>query len=131
MVDIKKLGGPNGLILGDIFSLYWIVDNIPAGLTVTKAWLMVKTGYAVADGSATITKTITTANVAGTGQVEDDGANTQSARLRFDFTNANTTAVTAETVYKYSVQLKLSNSDVREFETGDAIWRSQVITASS
>jgi len=131
MPYIRKLGGNQGLIRGDITSIYRTIEGLPVGRTVTKAWLMVKTSVSVIDASATISKTITTTNVAGTGQIEDDGTTDSTAILRFDLTNANTIAVTAETVHLYSIQIKLDNSDIVEIETGQAVWRAEVIITSS
>ena len=132
MVMRTTLDNGLGLIRGDVFSLRRTITNLPAGVTVTKAWLMVKTAYSVADGSATISKSITSSNVAGTGQIEATGSSTsRTAVIRFDFTNTNTTAVTAAVVYVYDIQILLSNADLITIETGTATWASEVAQATS
>lgn len=127
MVEKATLDNGLGLVRGDACSIYRVISDLPPGITITIAWLMVKTGYGVADGSATISKEITTTNVAGTGQIEDDGATGGTATLRFDLTNANTTAVAADTVYVYGIQYKLSDGTVREFEHGTVTWAAEVV----
>jgi hypothetical protein len=123
LVAVRQLGGKDGLVTSDIVSLRWVVGNLPNATTVTKAWLMVKTATSVADGSATISKTITTSNSAGTGHIEDDGTTDRTAILRFDLTNTNTTAVTADTTYVYGVRVLLSDGQAVEIENGTAVWR--------
>ena len=123
---VTKLDRGVGLVRGDIFSLRRTLNGL-LGRTVDEAWLMVKTGYGVADGSATISKNITGTDAPGTGQIEDSGATDGSAVVRFDFTNTNTTAVAAGTVYLYGIQALLSDGQVLELETGTAVWRDQVV----
>jgi hypothetical protein len=132
MVMRTTLDNGLGLVRGDVFSLRRTVTGLPTGVTVAKAWLMVKTAYSVADGSATISKAITSSNVAGTGQIEVSGSGTgRVAVLRFDLTNTNTTAVTAGVVYVYDIQVLLSNADIVTIESGTATWASEVAQATS
>lgn len=127
----NPLGRGKGLVRGDIFPMRWTIDLLASGRTVTKAYLMVKPTYATVDGSATISKTITTANSAGVGQIEDDGTTDGSAILRFDFTNTNTTAPTAETVYYWDVVAILDNGEAYTVDGGTAVWSNEVVQAST
>lgn len=127
MVEKATLDNGLGFVRGDVCSVYRVISDLPSGTTVSIAWLMVKTAYSVADGSATISKEITTSNVAGTGQIEDDGTTDGTATLRFDLTNTNTTAVTADVLYVYGIQYKLSDGTVREFEHGTVTWAAEVV----
>lgn len=127
MVEKATLDNGLGFVRGDVCSVYRVISDLPSEATVSIAWLMVKTAYSVADGSATISKEITTSNVAGTGQIEDDGTTDGTATLRFDLTNANTTAVTADVLYVYGIQYKLSDGTVREFEHGTVTWAAEVV----
>lgn len=131
MALTSVLGGGKGLVRGDAGPYRFTVDMIGSGRTVTKAYFMVKPTYATADGSATISKTITTANSAGVGQIEDDGATDGSAILRFDLTNANTTAPTAETVYYWDVVAILDNAEAWTIDGGTAVWANEVVQAST
>lgn len=134
-VTVGTLDGGKGLIRGDVTAIFRTVNDLPQAsdgsqITIDKAWLMVKTAYSVLDASATISKAVTSTNIDGTGQIEDTGAD-GSGRLRFDLTNADTTVVTADTTYVYSIQVKLSNGWVQELETGTAVWRAEVVQATS
>lgn len=127
MVEKATLDNGLGFVRGDVCSIYRVISDLPSGTAVSIAWLMVKTAYSVADGSATISKEVTTTNVAGTGQIEDDGTTDGTATLRFDLTNTNTTAVTADVLYVYGIQYKLSDGTVREFEHGTVTWAAEVV----
>ena len=118
-------------VRGDICAIRRRLHRLPAGTTVTKAWLMVKGAYADDDESALISKEVTTSNVAGTGQIEDAGATDGSATIRFDLLNADTTAVVADTRYVYAIQYKLSDGQVRELESGYETWPAEVVQATS
>lgn len=98
-----------GLVRGDNFPKRYYVTGIK-GVTVTSGRLTVKTALSDADPGV-FQKAITSSNVAGTGQIEDTGAN-GIATLRFDITTANTEALTADTDYFYDVQVVLSDSQV-------------------
>ena len=126
VVILTKLDRGIGLIRGDVFPLRRTINGLQ-GRTVEEAWLMVKTAFNVNDGSATITKTITGSDSPGTGQIEDSGSGDGTAVLRFDFSNTNTTAVTAGVRYLYSIQVLLSDGSVFELETGTAVWRDQIV----
>ena len=131
MVVMTTLDRGLGLVRGDIISIYRTVNNIPSGDSISKAYLFVKAAYADADGSATFSKTVTSSNVAGTGQVEDTGSSDLSGRIRFDLTNANTTAVTADTPYYYDIQILTTLGSVFTLEIGRATWMAQVTQAVS
>jgi hypothetical protein len=125
MVVEGNLHGGLGIVRGDVFSLRRTVNKIPSARTVAEAWLTVKAAIADADGSATFQKIITTGDVQGTGQIEDDGAD-GSAVLRFDLTAANTAAMTAGTEYFYDLQLRLDNNNILTLESGKTSATSQV-----
>ena len=126
MVIQTTLDRGEGLVRGDIISIRRTVNNIPVGDSISKAYLFVKAAYGDADGAAIFSKTVTTSNVAGTGQVEDDGTTDLSGRIRFDLTNANTTAVTADTPYYYDIQILTTLGSVYTLEIGKATWMAQV-----
>lgn len=67
-------------------------SGVPAGVTITKAWLTVKAAVADADPGL-VQKAITTSDVPGTGQIENDGTGDVDFVVRFDLTRADTLAI--------------------------------------
>lgn len=131
MVIASDLFSGLGATLGDIASIRRTVNNLASGRTVTGAWLAVKVSLSDADASAIFAvKNITTTNVAGTGQVEDDGTADGSAVIRFDLTNADTTAPTAGTIYYYSIKVKLDSGDELTLESGTCSWAAGAVKAT-
>lgn len=125
MVSDGNLHNGIGIVRGDVFSIRRTVNKIPSGRTIVEAWLTVKAAIADVDASATFQKIITSTDVAGTGQIEDTGAD-GSAVLRFDLTAANTTAMTAGTSYFYDIQARTDTSDILTLESGTTSATSQV-----
>ena len=125
MAVTGNLHGGLGIVRGDVFSIRRTINNIPAGRTLAEGWLTVKAAIADVDASATFQKVITSSDVAGTGQVEDTGAD-GSGIIRFDISATNTLAMTAGTVYYYDVQVRLDNSDIFTLETGTTSAAAQV-----
>jgi hypothetical protein len=110
--------------VGDDFDLRCRVSKIPAGQTVTKAWLTIKIDENDLDAAAVIQKEITTANVAGVGQIEDAGA-TGTAVLRFDLTRTDTLLLTPDSPYFHDVQIKSGNKISTPFK-GMTIAKQQI-----
>lgn len=125
MVIESNLHNGNGIVRGDVFPLRRTINKLPSGRTVVEGWLTVKTAIADADVAAIFQKIITAADVAGTGQIEDTGAD-GSAVVRFDLTAANTTAMTAGTNYYYDIQVRLDNNDILTLENGFTSAQTQV-----
>ena len=125
MAVTGNLHGGLGIVRGDVFSIRRTINNIPAGRTLAEGWLTVKAAIADVDASATFQKVITSSDVAGTGQIEDTGAD-GSGIIRFDISATNTLAMTAGTVYYYDVQVRLDNSDIFTLETGTTSASAQV-----
>jgi hypothetical protein len=131
MVVASDLFSGLGATLGDIASIRRTVNNLASGRTVASAWLGVKASYSDADSAAIFAvKNITTTNVAGTGQVEDDGTSDGSAVIRFDLTNANTILPTAGKSYYYGIKIKLDSGDELTIEQGTCAWQSAVVQAT-
>jgi hypothetical protein len=89
---------------------YTYTDSIKCSAAdpLVKAWLTLKTDLSVADPGS-LQKAVTTANVAGTGQITADGASTGgAASVRFDLTAANTTALTAQS-FLFDVKAKTAS----------------------
>lgn len=106
-----------GITRGDAFPIRrWVI--VPTGLTVTKAWLTIKADIDDDDGSALVQKTITSSNVAGTGQIEKTGAALGRALLRFDFVNTDTGALSAGEDHYWDLQVLLSDGQRHTLEGG-------------
>ena len=131
MVVASDLFSGLGATVGDIVPIRRVVNNLAAGRTISEAWLGVKGGYSDADAGALFPiKNITTTNVAGTGQIEDDGTTDGSAVIRFDLTNSDTIAPTPGQTYYYDIQIKLDSGDEWTIESGTCAWQSQVVEAT-
>jgi len=129
MVIQTNLHMGKGFVWGDGFSLRRDVI-VPPGLTVTKAYLTVKTNQTDVDGSALFQKIITTSNVAGTGQIEDAGSS-GIAVLRFDITSANTAATTKDTFVYFSLRVIYSDGTDITLENGQTSFMSSTTGATS
>ena len=97
--------------VGDDLDVRRTIRGIPAGQTVAEAWLTIKENEDDLDPAAIVQKNITTANVAGTGQIEDDGAG-GTAILRFDLTRVDTLLLSPDSAYFHDVQIKTSGDKI-------------------
>lgn len=73
----------------------WTVDiaNVNPADLLAKGYLMLKTDVSVADGSASVSKSVTSSNVAGTGQIVKTAGGTGA--VRFDIVAADTSGLAA------------------------------------
>src|SRR3972149_1562721 len=94
-------------VLGDDVEVRRTVAKLPEDQTVAQAWLTIKEKLSDTDAAAILQKIIPTAELAGTGQIEDDGAEGK-ALLRFDLTPEDTILFTPGNAYCYDVQIKTS-----------------------
>lgn len=114
---------------GDDLDLTRTIPGLPSGQSLTTAWLMVKTRASDADAAALISKTITTTNVAGVGQITDAGAS-GTAQLLFNLTAADTRALPPATPLALSVKVKLANGKEGTTELGTLTAAQAVVQAS-
>lgn len=110
---------------------YTRLARVSAADPLVRAWLTLKPfpeGINAAD-PGTLQKIVTTANVAGTGQITADGNSGGAASIRFDITAANTLALGQRT-YQFDVKVKTASG--LEFPVADGLWdNSGVITLSA
>ena len=106
------------VVAGDDFGVERTVSDLVAGTSCTKAWMTVKTVATDADVNAKFQKVITTTNVNGVGQIEDNGATTTEVSLRFDCTRSDTILLTPGVAYFYDIQILLSTGEIYTPETG-------------
>lgn len=124
MVIESNLHQGHGIVRGNIFSLRRTITGLPSGITVSGAELTVKTSTSDADPGI-FQKTITSSNVAGTGQIEDTGS-TGAAVLRFDLGSADTLAMVANTEYYYDINITMSDASLVTVESGRTSARERV-----
>ena len=133
-------GSITGFVTGDHLSLRRTIDRdgggvadevLPAGVTISTAWLTIKEAAADLDADALVQKEITTIAVDGTGHIEDDGTGDTDPVLRFDLIPADTVAIGMSDRY-YDVQVLTSSDRLYTPEVGTiAATASQVTQASS
>lgn len=97
------------IIQGDALQVFRTINNIPTDTTLVEAWLTLKRNIGDADGAAALQKNITTRNVAGTGQIENDGDGAVKGRVRFDITPANSLSLTPGIDYYYDIQVRTTD----------------------
>jgi hypothetical protein len=96
------------ITVGDDFGATRTMNDIPNGQALAQAtWTVKRLEDFAAPGDATAVwqKTITTADVANTGQIEDSGAITRVARLRWDGTYLESLLLVPGREYVYDMQV--------------------------
>ena len=106
-----RLTAEHGLVTGDSFTLQVTVGGLPLTVTLTKAWMTVKTLQADADPGI-FQKAITTTAVTDVGQITDDGTDSTTAVLQFDCTVVDTALLTALSQYFWDCQVRCSDGTV-------------------
>ena len=122
---VVTLDRGKGFTRGDVLTIRRRVYDVPSGRTVDEAWLTVKAAIADTDANATFQKIITSSDVAGTGQIEASGSD-GTAILRFDLSNTNTTAMTADVRYFYDIQIRFDDSDIQTLENGEQVASAEI-----
>jgi hypothetical protein len=118
-----------GYVSGDTLNVTRTINGIPSGRMLVKAWLTLKVGAADADPGV-LQKVITTVNVAGTGQITDDGTGDGIGALLFQLT-ATDTAALGTTTRVYDVQIKLDDGSIATVEMGTITFVQGVTAATS
>lgn len=125
MVVSSNLHLGKGIVRGDAFPFRRIIPGIPSGAVISSVIFTLKASLADADGSATIQKSITSSNVAGTGQVENVGTGGIGV-IRFDLTATDTLAMIADQKYYFDIQVTLDSGDILTIESGITSAKEQV-----
>jgi len=109
----------SGIVQGDYLDIVRNIGNLP--IIISKAWFTVKTRANLTtstDGTNVVfQKTITTANVPGTGVILDTGGS-GTAQVKFELTNADTVLLTGDTIFYYDIQVLTSSSKIYTPELG-------------
>lgn len=104
-------------------------ETLASGVTVSKAWLTVKAKLSDADVDALVQKEITTTNVPGTGEIEDNGTGDTDPVLRFDLDPDDTEAIGVSPRH-YDVQVLTSGSKLYTAEKGRIYGGADQVTKS-
>lgn len=110
------------VVVGDDLSIRRTIDFaktlFPTGTTINMAWLTCKSAIADADPGL-FQKAITTTDVPGTGQIENDGTGDVDMVIRFDLLPVNTTAIgPADFVRHFDIQVKTTAGKIYTPEKG-------------
>jgi len=106
-----------GFVREDDLDVIRTVNGIPSGQALTDAYMTVK----ASGGSTIFQKHITTAAVAGQGQITDDGSGDGIAGVRFELVGGpgqDTTQLTAGTAFNYDIQVNTGAGKRYTPETG-------------
>jgi hypothetical protein len=107
-------------------------SNLPTGVSIAQAWLTVKENESDADVDALVQKDITTTDVSGTGQIEEDGsaqAGDANPILRFDIAASDTRTIGNNHRW-YDIQVKTDTGAIYTGEKGE-IWGVGDVTVST
>jgi hypothetical protein len=121
------------LVRGNDLDITRTVSVVPTGQTLTDAWLRVDEVSPA--GTQIFEKHITSALVAGEGQIEDTGSGDGIAVIRFEITAENSTLLDGGTVaapaqHPYGIQVKTSGGKIYEFEQGILPVIQQIVTSA-
>lgn len=108
------------------------LSNLPTGVVIAQAWMTIKESETDADVDALVQKDITTTDVSGTGQIEEDGgasAGDADPILRFDLTDADTRTIGGNHRW-YDIQVRTDTDAIYTGEKGE-IWGVGDVTVST
>jgi len=120
------------IVMGDDISIRRTIDRaqsgFQAGVTITNAWFTVKAELADADPGL-VQKDVTTTDVPGTGQIENDGTGDVNMVVRFDLLPADTVAI--DTLLRhFDIQVKTNGGQIYTPEAGGIAATREVTNAS-
>ncbi len=109
------------IVVADDISIRRTIDfslsGFQAGTTITNAWLTVKANITDADPGL-FQKAVTTTDVPGTGQIENNGTGDVNMVVRFDLLPVDTTAIGARDLRRFDIQVKTSGGKIFTPESG-------------
>lgn len=118
-----------GIVAGDDVDVTRTVTAVPATQTITLAWFTLKTAVGDVDPGL-LQKAITSAAVAGVGQITDAGAS-GTGTLLFQLTGANTLALPVGSFVYYDIKVKTSAGKIYTVEQGKYFSTARITTATS
>lgn len=118
-----------GVVAGDDLDIERTFTSVPAGQTLTKAWLTFKSVLADADPGL-LQKAITTTAVPDVGQITDSGS-TGIGALTFQLTGAETLALPVLVDVRYGIKVLTSAGKIYTVEQGTYLAVPRVTQATS
>lgn len=117
-IDIK------GKVAGDDLRVHVTVTGIPAGQTITKAWLTIKAKKTDPDNQAVVQKVITSG-------FTHTGTDPVTCVMNLDLTAAETANCQPQTIYEYDVQVKTSTGLIDTPIIGQIVFERGVTAATT
>lgn len=109
----------DGFSVGSDLAIVRTLTDVPDGVDVESARLLVKTNLSDADADALITKTIDATDTADVGQVTNPSSTT--AVLTFRLTDAETGVLAGKSWYAYAIRIWLDSGETQVVEIGTMI----------
>lgn len=109
------------IVVGDDVSIRRTIDReasgFVSGVTITEAWLTCKLNVTDTDPGL-FQKIITTTDVPGTGEIEDDGTGDVDMVIRFDLLPADTVAIGSTLIRQFDIQVLTNGGQIYTPERG-------------
>ena len=109
-------------VVGDDVSIRRTIDRsvsgLTAGTTITEAWMTCKINAVDVDPGL-FQKIITTTDVPGTGQIENNGTGDVDIVVRFDLLPADTVAIGAVLIRQFDIQVLTNGGQIYTPERGE------------
>jgi hypothetical protein len=118
---------------GDTLDVTRTVNSVPTTDALVKAWFTAKATLFDADPGI-VQKVITTVNVAGVGQITQDGSPASgngTGTLVFNLLAADTALLTPGHAYAFDVKVKLASGKLYTVDVGSVIMLAKVTTATT
>jgi len=120
------------VVIGDDLTIRRTIDRTlsgyDTGVTISNAWFTCKAAIGDADPGL-FQKAITTTDVPGTGEIENDGTGDVNPVVRFDILPADTVAI-GNVLRHFDIQLKTTGGLLHTPEKGTIICGRQVTSAT-
>ncbi len=117
-----------GIVTGDDFSIRRTIDRAASGfstgVTITDAWLTIKALVTDADPGL-VRKQITTTEVLGVGEIENDGTGDVDMVIRFDLVPADTLQI-GDVLRHFDIQIKTNGSRIYTPEKGRIVAAAEI-----
>ncbi len=117
-------------VCGDSLRVERTILSLPTGLTVSKAWLTIKSEATDLDAAAIVQLSITS-TLTSAGQITDVGTTSGDGAVRFTLLPAQTLLLTPEQVYVWDIQILLSDGGIYTPGMGTIVGEQQVTIATS
>ena len=95
----------------------FVASGFPATTVINQAWLTVKSQISDADPGL-FQKDVTTSDVVGTGQIENDGTGDVDMIVRFDLKPADTILIGPDLLREFDIQIKTTGDLIYTPEKG-------------